>query len=79
MPQVTGLEVGSTYIARVRPVNAAGVGMASMTSDSVTTKAVEGNCFISVVFLLKLFAATYVCVAICRPEGGLLCGGREDW
>uniref|UniRef100_A0A3P8W2B0 Myomesin-2 n=1 Tax=Cynoglossus semilaevis TaxID=244447 RepID=A0A3P8W2B0_CYNSE len=40
--KVTGLEVGSTYIARVRPVNAAGVGMASMTSDSVTTKAVEG-------------------------------------
>uniref|UniRef100_A0A669CKL2 Myomesin 2 n=2 Tax=Oreochromis niloticus TaxID=8128 RepID=A0A669CKL2_ORENI len=38
--KVTGLEVGTTYVFRVRAVNAAGVGMASMASDPVTAKAV---------------------------------------
>ncbi|XP_074522002.1 myomesin-2 isoform X1 [Halichoeres trimaculatus] len=41
--KVTGLEVGSSYVVRVRAVNAAGVGMASMPSDPVTAKAVEGS------------------------------------
>uniref|UniRef100_A0A8D2ZPD9 Myomesin-2-like n=1 Tax=Scophthalmus maximus TaxID=52904 RepID=A0A8D2ZPD9_SCOMX len=41
--KVTGLEVGTCYVVRVRAVNAAGVGMASMTSDPVTAKAVEGS------------------------------------
>ncbi|XP_029947768.1 myomesin-2 [Salarias fasciatus] len=41
--KVTGLEEGSSYVFRVRAVNAAGVGMASMASDSVTAKAVEGS------------------------------------
>uniref|UniRef100_A0A7N6BKC1 Myomesin 2a n=1 Tax=Anabas testudineus TaxID=64144 RepID=A0A7N6BKC1_ANATE len=41
--KVTGLEVGTTYVFRVRAVNAAGVGMASMASDPVTAKAVEGS------------------------------------
>uniref|UniRef100_A0AAQ5X6G3 Myomesin 2a n=1 Tax=Amphiprion ocellaris TaxID=80972 RepID=A0AAQ5X6G3_AMPOC len=40
--KVTGLEVGTSYVFRTRAVNAAGVGMASMASDSVTAKAVEG-------------------------------------
>uniref|UniRef100_A0A7N6AJT3 Myomesin 2a n=1 Tax=Anabas testudineus TaxID=64144 RepID=A0A7N6AJT3_ANATE len=39
--KVTGLEVGTTYVFRVRAVNAAGVGMASMASDPVTAKAVD--------------------------------------
>ncbi|XP_039468667.1 M-protein, striated muscle-like [Oreochromis aureus] len=41
--QVTGLEVGTTYVFRVRAVNAAGVVMASMASDPVTAKAVAGS------------------------------------
>ncbi|XP_035012145.1 M-protein, striated muscle isoform X1 [Hippoglossus stenolepis] len=41
--KVTGLEEGSRYVVRVRGVNEAGVGMASMTSDPVTAKAVEGS------------------------------------
>uniref|UniRef100_A0AAX7UIJ2 Myomesin 2a n=1 Tax=Astatotilapia calliptera TaxID=8154 RepID=A0AAX7UIJ2_ASTCA len=41
--KVTGLEVGTTYVFRVRAVNAAGVGMASMASDPVTAKAVAGS------------------------------------
>uniref|UniRef100_A0A672FNF5 Myomesin-2-like n=1 Tax=Salarias fasciatus TaxID=181472 RepID=A0A672FNF5_SALFA len=39
--KVTGLEEGSSYVFRVRAVNAAGVGMASMASDSVTAKEVS--------------------------------------
>ncbi|KAL3993192.1 F-box protein 10 [Sarotherodon galilaeus] len=38
-----GLEVGTTYVFRVRAVNAAGVVMASMASDPVTAKAVAGS------------------------------------
>lgn len=34
---------------RVRAVNAAGVGMASMASDPVTAKAVEGNIYSQIV------------------------------
>ncbi|XP_061621977.1 myomesin-2 isoform X2 [Phyllopteryx taeniolatus] len=41
--KVTGLEVGCTYDLRVRAVNDSGVGMASMTSDPVTAKAVPGS------------------------------------
>ncbi|XP_054892557.1 myomesin-2 [Poeciliopsis prolifica] len=41
--KVTGLEVGVCYVFRVRAVNAAGVGMASMPSDPVIAKAVEGS------------------------------------
>uniref|UniRef100_A0A665UYN8 Myomesin-2-like n=1 Tax=Echeneis naucrates TaxID=173247 RepID=A0A665UYN8_ECHNA len=41
--KVTGLEAGITYVVRVRAVNAAGVGMASMVSDPITAKAVEGS------------------------------------
>ncbi|XP_044057528.1 myomesin-2 isoform X1 [Siniperca chuatsi] len=41
--KVTGLEVGTSYVFRVRGVNAAGVGMASMSSDPVTAKAVAGS------------------------------------
>uniref|UniRef100_A0A3Q4GHK3 Myomesin 2 n=1 Tax=Neolamprologus brichardi TaxID=32507 RepID=A0A3Q4GHK3_NEOBR len=41
--KVTGLEVGTTYVFRVRAVNAVGVGMASMASDPVTAKAVAGS------------------------------------
>uniref|UniRef100_A0A3Q2G1V4 Myomesin-2-like n=1 Tax=Cyprinodon variegatus TaxID=28743 RepID=A0A3Q2G1V4_CYPVA len=41
--KVTGLELGTCYVFRVRAVNAAGVGMASMPSDPVIAKAVEGN------------------------------------
>uniref|UniRef100_A0A672ZI78 Myomesin-2-like n=1 Tax=Sphaeramia orbicularis TaxID=375764 RepID=A0A672ZI78_9TELE len=41
--KVTGLEAGVSYVVRVRAVNAAGVGMASMPSDPVTAKAVEGS------------------------------------
>ncbi|KAF3832538.1 hypothetical protein F7725_026203 [Dissostichus mawsoni] len=41
--KVTGLEAGTSYVLRVRAVNAAGVGMASMASDPVTAQAVEGN------------------------------------
>uniref|UniRef100_A0A8C9ZEC0 Myomesin 2 n=1 Tax=Sander lucioperca TaxID=283035 RepID=A0A8C9ZEC0_SANLU len=41
--KVTGLEAGTSYVLRVRAVNAAGVGMASMASDPVTAKAVEGS------------------------------------
>ncbi|XP_038162624.1 M-protein, striated muscle [Cyprinodon tularosa] len=40
--KVTGLELGTCYVFRVRAVNAAGVGMASMPSDPVIAKAVEG-------------------------------------
>lgn len=40
---MTGLEEGTNYEFRVRPANAAGVGMASMPSDPMTAKAVEGN------------------------------------
>lgn len=35
--------MGTTYVFRVRAVNAAGVGMASMASDPVTAKAMAGN------------------------------------
>uniref|UniRef100_A0A3B5LWU1 Myomesin 2a n=1 Tax=Xiphophorus couchianus TaxID=32473 RepID=A0A3B5LWU1_9TELE len=42
--KVTGLEVGACYVFRVRAVNAAGVGMASMPSDPVIAKAVEVSC-----------------------------------
>uniref|UniRef100_A0A671Y3Y8 Myomesin 2 n=1 Tax=Sparus aurata TaxID=8175 RepID=A0A671Y3Y8_SPAAU len=41
--KVTNLEVGTSYLFRVRAVNAAGVGMASMASDPVTAKAVAGS------------------------------------
>ncbi|KAM7406246.1 hypothetical protein PAMP_000634 [Pampus punctatissimus] len=41
--KVTSLEAGSSYDFRVRAVNAAGVGMASMPSDPVTAKAVSGS------------------------------------
>lgn len=40
---MTGLEEGTNYEFRVRPANDAGVGMASMPSDPMTAKAVEGN------------------------------------
>uniref|UniRef100_A0A8C4F4L6 Myomesin 2a n=1 Tax=Dicentrarchus labrax TaxID=13489 RepID=A0A8C4F4L6_DICLA len=40
--KVTGLEANTSYIFRVRGVNAAGVGMASMPSDPVYAKAVAG-------------------------------------
>lgn len=40
--KVMGLEEGANYEFRVRPANAAGVGMASMASDSMRAKAVEG-------------------------------------
>uniref|UniRef100_A0AAV2LQV1 Myomesin 2 n=1 Tax=Knipowitschia caucasica TaxID=637954 RepID=A0AAV2LQV1_KNICA len=40
--KVTGLEAGAKYMFRIRAVNAAGKGMASMPSDPVTAKAVEG-------------------------------------
>lgn len=40
--QVTGLEDSADYEFRVRGVNEAGVGMASMPSDPVTAKALEG-------------------------------------
>uniref|UniRef100_A0A8D0D6C0 Myomesin 2 n=1 Tax=Sander lucioperca TaxID=283035 RepID=A0A8D0D6C0_SANLU len=39
--KVTGLEAGTSYVLRVRAVNAAGVGMASMASDPVTAKEVS--------------------------------------
>lgn len=39
---MTGLEEDVNYEFRVRGVNDAGVGMASMPSDPVTAKAVEG-------------------------------------
>ncbi|XP_074469507.1 myomesin-2 isoform X3 [Sebastes fasciatus] len=41
--KVTGLETGTSYVVRVRSVNAAGVGMASMASDPVTAKSLEGS------------------------------------
>lgn len=41
--KVTGLEVDSSYVFRVRGVNDSGVGMASMASDSMTAKAVAGS------------------------------------
>ncbi|XP_010794773.1 myomesin-2 [Notothenia coriiceps] len=41
--KVTGLEVGTSYVLRVRAVNAAGLGMASMASDPVTAQTVEGS------------------------------------
>uniref|UniRef100_A0A3Q0R6V8 Myomesin 2 n=1 Tax=Amphilophus citrinellus TaxID=61819 RepID=A0A3Q0R6V8_AMPCI len=45
--KVTGLEVGATYVLRVRAVNSAGVGMASMASDSVTAKTLsEVSCVV---------------------------------
>lgn len=40
--QVTGLEESVNYEFRVRGVNDAGVGMASMPSDPVTAKALAG-------------------------------------
>uniref|UniRef100_A0A668ALF8 Myomesin 2 n=1 Tax=Myripristis murdjan TaxID=586833 RepID=A0A668ALF8_9TELE len=40
--KVTSLEVGTNYVFRVRAVNAAGTGMASMSSDAVVAKAVPG-------------------------------------
>nr|XP_020471314.1 myomesin-2-like [Monopterus albus] len=40
--KATSLEEGETYVFRVRAVNEAGVGMASMVSDPITAKAVEG-------------------------------------
>uniref|UniRef100_A0AAQ4NUR3 Myomesin 2a n=1 Tax=Gasterosteus aculeatus aculeatus TaxID=481459 RepID=A0AAQ4NUR3_GASAC len=43
--KVTSLEAGASYTFRVRAVNAAGVGMASMASDPVTAKAVEGTLY----------------------------------
>uniref|UniRef100_A0A8C7WZF4 Myomesin-2 n=1 Tax=Oryzias sinensis TaxID=183150 RepID=A0A8C7WZF4_9TELE len=41
--KVTGLQAAESYVFRVRAVNAAGVGMASMASDLVTAKAVAGS------------------------------------
>uniref|UniRef100_A0A4W6CMR2 Myomesin 2 n=1 Tax=Lates calcarifer TaxID=8187 RepID=A0A4W6CMR2_LATCA len=41
--KVTGLKEGTSYVLRVRAVNAAGVGMASMASDPMTAKAVAGS------------------------------------
>ncbi|XP_073320361.1 myomesin-2 [Pagrus major] len=41
--KVTGLEMGTSYVFRVRAANAAGVGMASMASDPVTAKAAAGS------------------------------------
>ncbi|XP_075966390.1 myomesin-2 [Anarhichas minor] len=41
--KITGLEASTSYTFRVRAVNAAGVGMASMASDPVTAKALEGS------------------------------------
>ncbi|TKS70024.1 Myomesin-2 165 kDa connectin-associated protein 165 kDa titin-associated protein M-protein [Collichthys lucidus] len=41
--KVTGLEVGTSYMFRVRGVNDAGVGMASMPSDPVIAKALAGS------------------------------------
>ncbi|XP_034044528.1 myomesin-2 [Thalassophryne amazonica] len=41
--KVKGLDVGSTYFFRVRAVNDAGVGVASLPSDPVVTKAVPGS------------------------------------
>lgn len=40
---MTGLEEDASYEFRVRAANAAGVGMASMASDSMCAKAVEGK------------------------------------
>ncbi|XP_070411037.1 myomesin-2 [Nothobranchius furzeri] len=47
--KVTGLVKGTSYVFRVRAVNAAGVGMASMPSDPMTAKTVEGSQEISCV------------------------------
>lgn len=41
--KVTGLEAGASYVFRVRGVNAAGVGKASIASDPVIAKAVAGS------------------------------------
>ncbi|XP_061600515.1 M-protein, striated muscle isoform X1 [Cololabis saira] len=41
--KVTGLHEGVHYVFRVRAVNDAGLGMASMVSDPVTAKAVAGS------------------------------------
>ncbi|TNN55141.1 Myomesin-2 [Liparis tanakae] len=41
--KVTGLEAGASYNFRVCAGNAAGVGVASMASDPVTAKALEGS------------------------------------
>uniref|UniRef100_A0A3P8YV84 Myomesin 2a n=1 Tax=Esox lucius TaxID=8010 RepID=A0A3P8YV84_ESOLU len=40
---VTGLEVGESYVFRVRAVNTDGAGKPSFTSDPVVAKAVEGT------------------------------------
>ncbi|XP_010887247.2 myomesin-2 isoform X1 [Esox lucius] len=40
--KVTGLEVGESYVFRVRAVNTDGAGKPSFTSDPVVAKAVEG-------------------------------------
>ncbi|XP_071397105.1 myomesin-2 [Centroberyx affinis] len=41
--KVTGLEVSTSYVFRVRAVNGSGVGMASLASDSVVAKALPGS------------------------------------
>ena len=41
--KVTGLEAGASYVLRIRAANEAGKGMASMASDPVIAKAVEGK------------------------------------
>ncbi|KAG7270925.1 hypothetical protein CRUP_025676 [Coryphaenoides rupestris] len=41
--QVEGLEESSSYVFRMRAVNEAGVGVASMASDSVVAKALPGS------------------------------------
>jgi len=41
--KVTGLEVGTSYVFRVRGVNEAGVGAASLPSDAVVAKSLPGT------------------------------------